>query len=383
MNLEMKPVRLLGEESWELHSDCVSAALTKDGGHLAPVEFILGKRSVAPFHIAPWAGDKSSKTLPPILRVLRGDFFCMPFGGNTTSWKGETHPIHGETANEPWKLLASLRRNAWSALHAELHTSIRQTRVEKLIALHAGHTAVYSRHVVSGVSGPMNFGHHAMLNFEAGPGRVSVSPFVRGQVFPGLFENPVEGGYSSLKPGALFKSLEKVPAADGSFADLSSYPAREGFEDLVMVSSKPGSAFGWTAVTFESQRYVWFSLKDPRVLASTVLWHSNGGRHYPPWNGRHRGVLGLEDVTSYFHCGLAESASPNPVSKQGIPTCVTLSKTAPLVINLILGVAAIPSGFDIVKSIEPTKDGVRLTSRSGKSVTSRVDLGFLTNDEEM
>ncbi|MSU46464.1 MAG: hypothetical protein EXS42_04925 [Lacunisphaera sp.] len=55
---------------------------------------------------------------------------------------------------------------------------------------------------------------------------------------------------------------------------------------------------------------VWFALKDPRVLASTVLWYSSGGRH--------RGVLGLEDVASYFHIGLAGSAAPNPASRRSI-----------------------------------------------------------------
>jgi cobalt/nickel transport system permease protein len=39
-----------------------------------------------------------------VLRVLRGDFFCLPFGGNATAWHGEKHPLHGETANREWRL---------------------------------------------------------------------------------------------------------------------------------------------------------------------------------------------------------------------------------------------------------------------------------------
>jgi hypothetical protein len=116
-----------------------------------------------------------------------------------------------------------------------------ESTIIKLIALHAGHTAVYSRHLVTGGFGPMNFGHHAMLAFDSGEGRNSASRIERGQVFPEDFEKPAEGGYSSLKPGAMFKDLSRVPSLDGSFADLSRYPAREGFEALVMVSSiKPG-----------------------------------------------------------------------------------------------------------------------------------------------
>jgi len=377
----MKNVRILGEASFEIHSDVVSAALTQDGGQLGPVEFVLGKKTVSPFHVAPWAGAKEAKALPPILRALRGDFFCMPFGGNESPWKTEKHPAHGETANNRWEFQVADTKGLWTGLQTVLQTTIRPTTVTKLIALHAGHTAVYSRHIVSGGSGPINFGHHAMLAFDSEHGNVSTSRFVRGQVFPGEFEKAAEGGYSSLKPGALFNDLAKVPAADGSFADLSRYPAREGFEDLVMLSSKPGTKFGWTAVTFPKARYVWFSLKDPRVLASTVLWHSNGGRHYPPWNGRHRRVLGLEEVTSYFHYGLAESVAPNEVSQAGIPTCVILSSQQPLVVNTILGVAAIPNGFDRVKSIKPGDGEILLESMNGKSARSKIDTSFIYGKE--
>ncbi len=373
----MKTVRILGEPSYEIHSDLVSAALTRDGGHLGPVEFVLGNKTVSPFHVAPWAGGKDARDLPPILRVLRGDFFCMPFGGNEEPWKTEKHPPHGETANNRWDFQTADIKGQWTGLQTELQTKIRKSTVTKLIALHAGHTAVYSRHVIRGGTGPMNFGHHAMLAFDSEHGTISTSRFVRGQVFPRAFEKPEEGGYSSLKPGALFKDLTKVPAADGSLADLSRYPAREGFEDLVMVSAKPGTKFGWTAVTFPQARYVWFSLKDPRVLASTVLWHSNGGRHYPPWNGRHRRVLGLEEVTSYFHYGLKDSATPNDVNQEGIPTCLNLTPTKPLVVNTILGVAAIPAGFDRVRSIKPGNGKILLESFSGKSARSKVDTAFL------
>ena len=115
-----------------------------------------------------------------------------------------------------------------------------------------GENVVYSQHVVSGMSGPMNLGHHAMLKFPdvPGSGRVSTSRFVYGQVFPEAFEFPEKGGYSWLKAGAEFSSLEKVPTLDGQTADLTRYPARRGFEDLVMLVSDAEQPFGWTAVAF-------------------------------------------------------------------------------------------------------------------------------------
>ncbi len=376
----MKTRMLFGEPSWELHSDRVSLAVTEAGGHLGPVQFDLG-RVVAPFHVAPWNAEAGARKLLPLLRVLRGDFFCMPFGGNETPWRGESHPPHGETANRTWKLKESGAKGAWSFLSMEMRTTHRPARVEKWIGLKAGQSAIYSRHVISGASGPMNLGHHAMLDFSDGEGLVSVAPFSRGQVFPGEFENPALGGYSSLQPGAIFRSLRRVPLAQGGFADLSRYPARDGFEDLVMVSTRPGTELGWSSVVFPGERFVWFLLKDPRVLASTVLWHSNGGRHYPPWNGRHRRVLGIEEVTSYFHCGLVESTASNPVSKAGIPTTLHLDPIRPLAVNVIMGVAPTPANFGGVRSIRKTPEGIEIRSRAGKSLRVPLETDFLCGDE--
>ena len=148
-----------------------------------------------------------------------------------------------------------------------------------------------------------------------------------------------------------------------------------------MMVSDPDLPFAWTTVTFPRERFAWFALKDPRVLAGTVLWISNGGRHYAPWSGRHSGVLGLEEVTAYFHHGLAESAKANPFSREGYPTCLRLSEGTPLVVRYIMGVTRIPAGFDRVISIEPQHGGraIELKSASGKKARSELQIDFLSD----
>jgi hypothetical protein len=138
-------------------------------------------------------------------------------------------------------------------------------------------------------------------------------------------------------------------------------------------------SLAWTAVTFPQQGYVWFALKDPQVLRETILWVSNGGRHYPPWNGRHVDVMGLEEVTSYFHYGLAESARQNPASGQGYATCHQFDPTKPVTVNYIMAVAAVPTGFDQVDSIAVSakRDAVQLRSVSGRNVLIPLDVSFL------
>jgi len=382
--MKTKTKRVLGQPSWPVNSNTVEAFVTQLGGHLGPVTFDRRGRRIQPYSVAPWAEEKTDPALPPILKALRGDFFCMPFGGNTKPFRGERHPIHGEPANARWKFESLDAAAGKTCLRLSLETSVRPGRVEKQITLVEGHPAVYCRHVVSGMSGPMCLGHHAMLKFpdRPGSGLISTSPFVYGQVFVEPTERPADRGYSLLKPGAEFASLASVATITGETADLTQYPARRGFEDIVMIVSQPDAPLAWTAVTFPRERYAWFALKDPAVLRNTVFWISNGGRHYAPWNGRHANVIGLEEVTAYFHLGLAESARPNPLSAKGFPTCVQLSPKRPLTVNYIMAVASIPAGFDRVAAISPNaaNDAVTLTSASGKTVTLPLDAGFLSRE---
>jgi hypothetical protein len=335
-------------------------------------------QTVEPYAVAPWAERKLPPGVPDLLRALRGDFFCCPFGGNGVPWRGERHPPHGETANGTWRLVSLERAHGRSTLHARMRTRARRGRVDKFLTLIDGHAVVYSSHVLSGMQGPMSLGHHALLKFPVSAnGRLSTSRFEHGQVLPGAFESPEEGGYQSLRPGAVFRSLKRVARQDGSHADLTVFPARSGYDDLVLLAAPARLPFAWSAVRFSQPSYVWFALKDPRTLRSTLLWMSNGGRHYAPWNGEHTRVLGIEDVTAYFHRGLAESAGTNPLRRRGVATTLPLDRGRPTTIRYIMGVAGVPSGFDRVADIRPAGGGVELVASNGLRSRARVDLGFL------
>jgi hypothetical protein len=370
---------VLGQPSWSFGSGLVRATLTRRGGHLAPVTFTLPSgKVVQPFAVAPWAERRLPRGVPDLLRALRGDFFCCPFGGNASPWRGERHPPHGETAKGNWSLVSLEAAQGRSTLHARMRTRVRKGQVDKFLTLIDGHTALYSCHVVSGMRGPMSVGHHALLKFPPGVvGRISTSRFQDGQVLPSAFESPAEGGYQSLRPGAAFRSLKRVPLQDGAHADLTVFPARAGYDDLVLVAAPARLPFAWSAVTFSQPSYAWFALRDPRSLRSTLLWMSNGGRHYFPWNGAHTRVLGVEDVTANFHYGLAESARSNPLRRRGIATALRLDRSRPTTIRYIMGVAAVPKGFDRVADIRAVGGGVELVGSNGLRSRVRIDLGFL------
>ena len=351
----------------------VTFDITRTGGQLGPVKFRLGRKIVEPFSTAPWCDKPGADKLIPLLRELRGDFFCAPFGAGP-AWRGEEHPPHGESANGIWKVLSSEP----GCLLATLRTRIRAGKITKIIEAREGETNLYQTHLLEGFQGGMCLGHHAMLDFTRnGPGIISTSKLRLAQVLPAPFENPVQGGYSSLKQGAWFRHLDTVPMADGRKTDLTRYPAREGFEDLVMLHHQDADDFAWAAVVFPEKKFVWFSLKNPVHLASTVLWHSNGGRRYAPWNGRHRGVLGVEDVTANFHLGLAASLADNPWKEKGVSTSLALTRSKSTRIPYIMGIAPLAAGFDSVLTIQRTATGIRLQSGSGAHIDHAVDTTFI------
>jgi hypothetical protein len=289
-------------------------------------------------------------------------------------------PLHGETANTIWRGIDCGATAAGSWLRLGVGLPLQGGSCEATTALVSGHPVIYQRHDFKELTGPINPGHHATLQFPCieGAGRLSFSPFVHARTYFEPVEQPREGGYSCLKPDVEISDLSKVLCADGSITDLARYPARRGFEDIAILCADPTRDLGWSAVTFPEQRFAWFALRNPRQLTCTLLWFSNGGRHYPPWNGRHVNVLGVEDMTGFFHVGLAASRRANRLSERGIRTCLDPGADGGLSIPYIQGVTRIPSDFDRVAVIEPhPAGGVRLMSESGVAVEVDCELEFL------
>ncbi len=363
-----KNVLVHGEPSLPLINKDVELYLTPRSGHMAPVRFRIGERWVQPYALAPWEPEDLSKDLPPVLRVLRGDYFCLPFGSSQG-----IKDVHGETANAEWKFVSEDAEH----LVLEMAVTAPKCRVRKTLSIKAGQRAVYQEHLIEGLQGRFNFGHHAILLFpeNGGPYHVNTSPFRYGSVKPDAFSNPLAREYGALKTGARFTSLAKVPLAQGGYTSLQEYPARQGFEDLVMMTNKPGD-FAWTAATLDG--YVWISLKDPRTLPSTMFWLSNGGRHAAPWSGRHLRRLGLEEVCSYFSDGL-ETARKDLLKSKGVPTTLAFKAKEKKSIRLIHVVHPVPQKFGRVELVEKDIDGksIKVTSSGGQTVIVPVDWSFL------
>ncbi len=389
----MKPTvqTIAGQKSWIIESSTVRAAVTQLGGHMAPVVFagdtaanVSGsiKKPLQPYYVSPW--QEENRTLDTaVLRPLRGNFFCMPFGGNN-AWRGEDHPAHGEVATARWKQAAVRSDGGVTRFTARMDTEARPGRVTKELALVDGQNAVYTTHTLDGYGGKMCLGHHATLAVppEEGGLLVSSSPFALGMTNPRLFSNPADGEYQSLAIGAKFRRLDRVPTLwkDCPWTDCSSFPRRAGFTDLLALMKKPGKSPAWMTAVCPSQGYLWFSLKDPAVLPTTAFWISNRGRHGAPWDGRNR-CLGLEDVCAYFAEGLADSVKNNELNEACFATAVALSKRKSAVVRYIEGAVAVPASFGRVKTARFGDESVTFTDDSGKSVSAAVRYGYLHDGE--
>lgn len=368
------------QPSWVISTPQVELAVTEAGGDMAPVTFFRDTaKPVQPYYISPWQDEKLTDLPAPVLNTLRGDFFCIPFGGNDAPFHDEKHPPHGEVAGGAWSLVGDTKAEGVTTLKMSFETKVRPGKVTKELSLVDGQNVVYSRDVIEGFAGPAPLGHHATLAMPEAEGvvRIATSPFRFGSTNPSLFSDPVKREYQSFAIGTRFTDLAKVPVQfrNTADADVTRLPARRGFADLLQIVNQ-GGATAWTTATRTDEGWLWFSLKDPAVLNSTVLWIENHGRHGIPWNGRNN-CLGLEDVTAYFADGLAASAQPNILTKEGVATAIELRADRPFAVNYIQGVAKVPEGFDVVKTAEFKPGEVTFTSASGKSVTISVRHEFL------
>ncbi|MFN7626485.1 MAG: hypothetical protein ACK5PZ_06610 [Pirellula sp.] len=362
----------------------VEVAVTENGGHMAPVTFYRDSdKPLKPYYVSPWQDEKPSEMPVPVLVPLRGDFFCMPFGGNSDEVSGEKHPPHGEIAGAKWKPLGTKKAGDVTTLTMAIDTKIRRGRVTKELSLVDSQNVVYTKHTIEGFAGRVPLGHHATLAMpeQVETVRLAASPFRFGMTYPGTFSDPKQREYQSLLPNSKWTSLEKVPVAwkGEADADLTKLPARQGFADLIQLVNEPWEKTNgpaWMTATFTDSNYVWFSLKDPAVLSTTVFWIENHGRHGHPWNGRNN-CLGLEDVTAHFADGLKASMEDNILSKEGVPTAVELKSDKPTTVNYIQGVVKVPEGFEMVKTLEFSPGQVTFVSTAGKKVTAPVRHEFL------
>ncbi len=385
----MEKIVVQGTESWHIRTQAVDAHVTEHGGMMAPVVFTLdGGRTVRPYYVNPWAEEHLDDLAPPVLRYLRGDFYCLPFGGDNLVGT-EDHEVHGESSFAPWLLESTVETRDETVLSLKLAYTKAQGTVRKILSV--GNSAPYIRteHQISGFSGSYPHGHHATLSGgkDEGIWKIYVKPFDFGMTDASSIAPSSGKEYYSLKSGVTFDNIESVPTrwADTPVTDTSLFPARDGFVDILALYRKVSTAdawknrISWTVAVNRKENYVWYSLKDASVLPATVIWMENRGRHAAPWSGRNS-CIGLEETCSYGATGRKPSIAKNPVSDRGIPTAHEFDPSKPTVIRTVQGVLPVDLKDSAIVSLDITDDGkgvFRTASGTAIPLPAMIDLGWL------
>ncbi|MEM1273925.1 MAG: hypothetical protein AAGF88_08910 [Pseudomonadota bacterium] len=315
-----------------------------------PAWEILG-RSI--LHHAPWRDEpevQADQSLSPGLRRLAGDFFCMPFGFDDVA--GD--PLHGHPANGPWSVVETGHAHAVLRLEPD----VRGARVTKSVRI--AENALYQAHVIDGGAGEMSFAHHPMARMETG-GTLSFSPKRI------ILTDPKAqyDGHNLWSLGQIRPDL-RLACEDGSSWDLHSYPTAHAVEDFVVLVEARGRRLGWTVLMRAAEDDMLVVLKDVRDMPVTMLWVSNGGRDFAPWNSRHTGVLGIEDGCASGALGLQHAMGENPIRAAGVPT------TRPLGGRIDLRHAMVslprPPGWQRIADISVRGGQLGLTEASGATL---------------
>ncbi|WP_128515017.1 hypothetical protein [Tabrizicola thermarum] len=290
-------------------------------------------RDIAPLHRAPWTEAEVPADAPPHQAWLRGDFLAAPMGASEQG-------LHGLSANGDWQVLPSPE----GCLRAVLGGAGQGATVVKELSVSDGHPFVYQRHLFIGGSGALPVANHAMVSVPNG----AKLSFSRKRWWETLAE-PLETvrGRSALAYPRRAEDAAEFPGADGGTVNLHRYPWGGSHEDFVAGVEDPASRLGWTAVVRPKEGDLFLSLRNPAQLPMTMLWHSNGGRDHAPWNGRHRGCLGVEEGAALPMLGLSSRETPDPLSAAGQPPLLRLDPQGTVEVRHIIGCIAWPEGQSV------------------------------------
>ncbi|MDR3428386.1 hypothetical protein [Silvimonas sp.] len=292
---------LTTSDSWTLDWAWGDVTLQALGGMLAPVTFVLeDDRAIQPMQIAPW-GDKPDPQWPGVLRQLRGEWPCVPFGMAQApqhldpSWPvaNDTNPFdHGYGANHEWQLVHQTDETLTIAINYPADDAVarleREVRVDPERAAITVTLIIHARHETQ-----IPVALHPTFAVPASGVEVLACQIESAHTYP----QPTEWKVSKLRPDRSASSLAALPGIQGE-VDITHLPLPYATEELVQLRGcRPPFVLrypGWQAdVTLD-----W----DTQQLPDALLWISNGGRAFAPWSGRHY-ALGVEPLNSFFDLG--------------------------------------------------------------------------------
>ncbi|MEQ1954635.1 hypothetical protein [Mesorhizobium sp. CN2-181] len=331
------------QDEWRVTWDCGMATVQSLGAMLGPAEFLLPDgRRIQPLAVGEWGDDDTPEraALPGLLRRLRGEWPCVPFGvpsrtDLSAAWSGGSLPSsdpwpHGYGSNHEWSLVAHDGNEIelaieYPATHpvSSLCRSIRGVRGKAELQI--------DLKVEMRSSADLPLGLHPVFRLPPAAGQAEV--IIEGAVGGRSFPVPLDPS-SKARPDAAFVKLDAVPAIGTGTIDFSRLPLEAPNEDLLQVAATAGRV----VLRNLAERYVTSLQYESGLFPTVMLWIANCGRADYPWNGRFQ-ALGIEPACAAFDLGLEASADPtNPWRRAGIPTTVRLPAGGRLATSYSIGI---------------------------------------------
>ena len=244
-------------------------------------------RVVRPLADAAWQDDAllaAQADIPAHHRQLGGEWACAPFG------RSRIDPVlHGHATNAHWDL-----SNHVGGVKAQidLPDHLPVARLERTITPVPGDAALdFTFTITARRDCTLPVGLHPIARLpDAGRALALKAEFRTAITLPAEFEP----GASRFAVDARFQDLDAIPLAGGGRTSFAESLITAGEEGIILRGCD-----GHLALHYPDDGYAlrldWQSDHFPDLL----LWLSNRGRTYAPWNGRFRG-LGIEPVNAYF-----------------------------------------------------------------------------------
>lgn len=361
--------------SYILKGENAEVQTTVSCGHMT-ADFNINGRVISPFFYAPWYNEAKADCSNGD-RVLRGNFFCFPFGLNQPA-NGVDYPVHGFTNDNCYNLISESHENGVHSMTLSSELTQDHAVVERTYTIKDNENNIYQKNTITGATGNYPVGYHPTLDIptDMGSAIVDCTPPLESWTSEVQIEDYTKGGYSSLLPNYKIEDMTKVPIVYGGTVDLTHQPFIRGFDDIYMHICDQDKEFSWTTVTIPQRGYLYYQFKNPKKLANTMYWTSYRGRHYQPWNGRVDGCLEIGELNAYFYYGIT-ACEDNPLAKRGFKTCTQFDGSA-MSFELIEGVCEIPQGFTSVKDIVRSGEGkLKIIGKNQEEIIIDCDIDFI------
>ena len=307
-------------------------------GAMFTAEFTANGQRVIPLFRPAWHGNFADDAF---LNGLQGDFLCAPFGARPESaaafadeWKPYIEAAapdafaHGYPAHHVWDV-ADVREQEATL---RLTTHPRFSSITRRVGCAPDGSVQVTDTLIPAADFEMPLGLHPIF---ALPEHAEQAELVLPEhAFAATFPAAVDA--SSIFVQNVQTDACAVPCLDGTTCDVTRLPLARDTEELLMLCNV---ADGSVTLRNRPQGYRVTLSWDARLLPNCLLWLSNRGRTFAPWNGQNL-CLGIEPIAAAFDLGEDVSSHDNPLRRKDVCTSLPFKAGVPLILSHSLQISA-------------------------------------------